>query len=542
MRNFYHNVILLGLLFFNLANISKAQETFTCTAEGKILREVWNTSGSLESFDFTQKPSRNEYLNKFASGLDEGDNYMSRIRGYICPPQTGKYVFWVSSDDDSELWLSTDSTSENKVKIAYLTTWTSVNEWNKEPNQESDTILLVQGQKYYIELLHHEGGGGDHAEAGWRLPDATMDRPISGTFLSPIEKINITPTAKITIPSADTVYTLGATINLVAEATDVNDTIKKVEFYKDGILVGEDILRPYTFTWVDAPVGVHNFTVLAYDSSSVSVLSRPLTITVFDENLVEVVCDGTGLITREEYKDFTGDFNLLSSQLKTDSANINIFEGPQDLPYAYTSRIRGYVCAPFTGNYYFFIASDDQSELWISTDATPENKTKIASVDAWTGYREWNKFPSQKSGAIALTAGEKYYIEAIQRETTGGDNLSVGWQLPNGSLERPILGNRLFPFYIIEDVVTSTKTSNTQLFSFYPSPANDKITVNLFSGKNESATINVYDVLSKPVLNKVIQSGQNTIQINVSDLESGVYTISVSQGNSFSIERIVISK
>ena len=32
------------------------------------------------------------------------------------------------------------------------------------------------------------------------------------------------------------------------------------------------------------------------------------------------------------------------------------------------------------------------------------------------------------------------------KEGNGGDNLAVGWQLPNGALERPISGNRLIPF------------------------------------------------------------------------------------------------
>ncbi|TAK34897.1 MAG: PKD domain-containing protein, partial [Saprospiraceae bacterium] len=43
-------------------------------------------------------------------------------------------------------------------------------------------------------------------------------------------------------------------------------------------------------------------------------------------------------------------------------------------------------------------------------------------------------------------AGQLYYIEALQKEGTGGDNLAVGWQLPNGAQERPIPGIRLLPY------------------------------------------------------------------------------------------------
>ena len=49
-------------------------------------------------------------------------------------------------------------------------------------------------------------------------------------------------------------------------------------------------------------------------------------------------------------------------------------------------------------------------------------------------------------GPIALQAGKKYYIEALCKEATGGDNLSVRRQLPDAAFERPIPGSRLSPF------------------------------------------------------------------------------------------------
>ena len=40
--------------------------------------------------------------------------------GYVTPPTTGYYTFWIASDDNSELWLSTDANPANKVRIAYV--------------------------------------------------------------------------------------------------------------------------------------------------------------------------------------------------------------------------------------------------------------------------------------------------------------------------------------------------------------------------------------------------------------------------------------
>ena len=56
-----------------------------------------------------------------------------------------------------------------------------------------------------------------------------------------------------------------------------------------------------------------------------------------------------------------------------------------------------------TGNYIFWIASDDNSELCLSTsDDSPANKVSIASVPEWTASRQWNKFPSQKSALLSI--------------------------------------------------------------------------------------------------------------------------------------------
>ncbi|MCI0540109.1 MAG: lamin tail domain-containing protein, partial [Verrucomicrobiales bacterium] len=89
---------------------------------------------------------------------------------------------------------------------------------------------------------------------------------------------------------------------------------------------------------------------------------------------------------------------------------------------------------------------DDQSLLYLSTDETPANKQVIASVSSWTSARDWFSEANQQSAAIRLDATKFYYIEAVMKEGTGGDNLAVRWQLPNGTIEEPVPAFRLFPF------------------------------------------------------------------------------------------------
>lgn len=118
---------------------------------------------------------------------------------------------------------------------------------------------------------------------------------------------------------------------------------------------------------------------------------------------------------------------------------------PRDVYENYGTRLRALITPPTTGNYVFWIASDDNSQLFLSTDANPANKVLIARVNNWTSWREWTKETNQQSAPVALVAGQQYYLEALQKEGGGGDNLAVRWQLPSGTIEEPIPAMRCTP-------------------------------------------------------------------------------------------------
>ncbi|MDG1379890.1 MAG: PKD domain-containing protein, partial [Flavobacteriaceae bacterium] len=126
---------------------------------------------------------------------------------------------------------------------------------------------------------------------------------------------------------------------------------------------------------------------------------------------------------------------------------LDSFEIPTNVRDNYGVKVSGYIKAPTTGSYVFWIASDDNGELNLSTDEDPANKTTIATVGAWTNSRQWNKYGSQKSAPVSLTEGQIYYIEAFMKEQGGGDNLAVGWAKPGESTNAPsevIPGDVLF--------------------------------------------------------------------------------------------------
>ncbi len=119
--------------------------------------------------------------------------------------------------------------------------------------------------------------------------------------------------------------------------------------------------------------------------------------------------------------------------LPTSTATLNAFSAPVNIGDSQGTRLRAILTAPTTGQYTFWVASDDQGEVSLSTDTNPANLAVIARVTAWTPEYTYDWFPEQQSAPITLQAGQKYYMDAFSKEGGGGDNLTVVWQTPGGT-------------------------------------------------------------------------------------------------------------
>jgi hypothetical protein len=169
--------------------------------------------------------------------------------------------------------------------------------------------------------------------------------------------------------------------------------------------------------------------------------------------VVNRASQAAGSILREVFRNIGGGgvgdlYNAQSfkDDKPTESGTVSIFEGPSNIGSDYGTRFRGYIHPPVSGLYTFWIASDDQGELKLSTDEDPAHVKSIASVPEWTGPREYTKHAQQTSQPVELKAGKRYYIEAFHKQGVGGDHVSVGWRLPTGVEEKPLPGSRLSPF------------------------------------------------------------------------------------------------
>ena len=203
--------------------------------------------------------------------------------------------------------------------------------------------------------------------------------------------------------------------------------------------------------WTGALAGVTN-------PATVKVLGNTAVVA----NFIPHGSGGSGTILREYWLGVTGGTitSLTSSPSypgsPTGSEQLTSLEGPTNAADNYGSRIRGYIHPPISGAYTFWIASDDNGDLLLSTSDNPAGATRIAFVDGWTNPREWTKYPSQMSATVNLVAGQKYYIEVLQKDATGGDDVAVSWQGP-GIAQAVIAGTYLSPF-VVQGATTQSLT------------------------------------------------------------------------------------
>ena len=159
-----------------------------------------------------------------------------------------------------------------------------------------------------------------------------------------------------------------------------------------------------------------------------------------------------GFVKQEFYSGATR-ANLESGAYTNSPTKINYltsFETPSGQGNSYAERVSGLFIPPRTTNYVFFVAADDDSDLFLSTDANPANKHLIAQETAWSNSRQWltsgggsvlaSKRSDQFTGitwpngnTISLNAGTQYYLEGVHHQGNGGDGFAATFKFAAAS-------------------------------------------------------------------------------------------------------------
>ncbi len=154
-----------------------------------------------------------------------------------------------------------------------------------------------------------------------------------------------------------------------------------------------------------------------------------------------------GNVVREFWNGiYTNLANIPTSTAPSGTSNPTSLDG-SNLGDDYGGRIRGYITAPTTGNYYFWIAASNAAELWISNDDESVNIFKRASVTTGSATPQtWGAETNQKTAWLALEQGKKYYFEVLHKALIGADNIAVGWAKPGDATAAP---SEVVPSYVL---------------------------------------------------------------------------------------------
>ena len=503
-------------------------------AQGVITRKLFTgISGAAVSnltgaAKFPNAPDAVDWPAAFEAMPNAADNYGLQFAGYVYPPATGDYVFFIAADDQAALYLSSDANPANKALLANVPSHTAARTYTTYTNQRSAYVRLEAGRAYYVEALLKEAAGDDHLAVAWRLRGmsvpATGDAPIPGAFLS-----SLTRSAPVSITAQPQSQTVAERAPAAFAVVPTGTPPYTYQWLRNGAPIPGATATNYTIASTPTNLSGSAFVVVVANAFS-SITSSPavLTVTADTNPPIIVRLDGSATLDRVTVSfsepvttvsannsanyAFTGGLTVLDARLQSSGTNVVLLTSPQAPGVAYTltatgvadtaarhntkpttasftawsltrgflrrevftgigsnsvladlvnnpkfpdspdevsfvtqfespvnvadnygQRLLGQLLPPLTGFYVFYIACNDQGALYLSPDANAENKTLIASVPSYTSLREWDLFASQQSAPVWLVAGQSYYVEAQMQEGTGGDFVSVAWQLPGGS-------------------------------------------------------------------------------------------------------------
>jgi hypothetical protein len=168
---------------------------------------------------------------------------------------------------------------------------------------------------------------------------ALSDAEIAQLYL---EQSNLAPAVTIVEPVNNATFIAPASITIAAEAADQDGTVGLVEFYNGTQKLFEDTDgAPFTFTWDNAPEGIHTLTAKATDNLGAKSTSAPVDVIV----LVNVQPD-VSILSPENNATFIAPANITIMATASDPdgsiarveffANANeIGEDADGTPYVY---------------------------------------------------------------------------------------------------------------------------------------------------------------------------------------------------------------
>jgi hypothetical protein len=420
---------------------------------------------------------------------DAGSDFTEKVSAIFYPPTTTEYVFFTCSDDDSDLYVSTDQYASNAVLVAQETGWSGSWQWlgvgggSSVQNKCSATwtdgngntpwatgIHMNANQPYYVAIVHHEGGGGDNVEATFmtmaEFNASGATGPANGQYSRFTGNLIATYvprafSAEFTQQPGTVSAPLGGLATLTA--VGVTDSLTPIgdnydprpewnnfmvyQWLRDGVPIAGANKSTYAFGPVSPADSAIQFVCTCRAMGYTDNSSNPLWKT---SSVANIVVTGnpvyeTGFGVHEYWNSNPGRVTIENNAAGDPSwimavPGFAVNDAAVNFADNYSDELVGFFIPPSSGNYVFYINSDDDADLFLGTGPSASSRRLIAQETAWaSGVLQWgasagnaaqvrsDTFVDPATGlvpyasGIPLTGGQKYFLQAVHHEGGGGD-------------------------------------------------------------------------------------------------------------------------
>jgi uncharacterized protein (DUF1800 family) len=361
------------------------------------------------------------------------DYFSSRWSGEVLPEFSQPYTFELIMNRGGRLWVNGELL---------------INKWPGNGSSSASgtytaVIDLVAGKRVPIVLEHWENTGDSSCQLRWQSANVTK-------ALIPANRL-FPQTAPQILSNASQLYLQ-------------NSGTKNFQVTASG--------KPSSFTAMGLPAGwmIHPTTgILSGPTTTAGNWSIPITASneygsgsaILELSIVAT----SGLITHETWTGVTPGATLSSFPWGSNpntSSTLSIAEIASTETQGIAQRLRGYLTAPETGMYRFWISGNDAASLWISNDSEPINLFSRASTSQANTWQEWSN--AAPSPILWLEAGKRYYFEARCINASADTHLSVGWLLPSAGGLDPMAAtapSEVIPSYALSPWLGTTQADLT---------------------------------------------------------------------------------
>lgn len=517
-----------------------------------------------------------------APGIVPEDKFSVRWTGQVEAQYSETYTFYTQADDGIRLWVNGDKLIDN---------WA-----DQGVTEKSGSITLVAGQRYDIKIEYYEKAGEATAKLLWSGPSTPKSLVPRTQLYVPARAISTgtgllgTYYNDLNLAGTPVISRIDSTINFNFSSANQPPVVSPApgivfEDYYSVRWTGQvEALYNETYTfyaladdgvrlWVNGSLLVDNWQsapaveksgnialvagkkydiVLEYvekTGSAVTKLSWSGASTpkaVIPKAQLYPPATGTGLQGVYYNGIALAGTPLLIRVDTTVNLELTYTKQPVVLTPAYgivpedkfSVRWSGLVMPQYSETYTFYTLTDDGARLWVNGELLVDN---------------WNQGTSEKSGSIALAAGQQYDIVMEYFENAGEAISKLSWSsasiakqvIPKSQLFTPLTS--FTPEAVTPTPPTDTTANpvpGTMETHLGPNPvkAGGALQLAIQSPENAAAVISIWGINGNKVksISLNLVKGKNKIVLNTAGMLSGVYVVAIQYNGTTINKKLVV--